>query len=28
MILVYEDITFIPKFEGAHPERGRWMRVE
>jgi len=26
-ILVFEDITFIPKFEGGHPERGRWMRV-
>ena len=22
-ILVSEDITFIPKFEGGHPERGR-----
>jgi len=26
-ILVSEDITFIPKFEGNHPERWRWMRV-
>jgi len=23
IILVYGDITFIPKFEGGHPERGR-----
>ena len=23
MILVSGDITFIPKFEGSHPERGR-----
>jgi len=23
IILVSEDITFIPKFEGGHPERGR-----
>jgi len=23
MILVFEDITFISKFEGGHPERGR-----
>jgi len=27
MILVSVDITFIPKFEGGHPKRGRWMRV-
>ena len=27
IILVSGDITFIPKFEGGHPERGRWMRV-
>ena len=27
MILVSGDITFIPKFEGGYPERGRWMRV-
>ena len=27
IILVSWDITFIPKFEGGHPERGRWMRV-
>jgi len=27
IILVSGDITFIPKFEGSHPERGRWMRV-
>ena len=27
IILVSGDITFIPKFEGDHPERGRWMRV-
>ena len=27
IILVSADITFIPKFEGGHPERGRWMRV-
>ena len=27
IILVYGDIKFIPKFEGGHPERGRWMRV-
>jgi len=26
-ILVSADITFISKFEGGHPERGRWMRV-
>jgi len=26
-ILVSADITFIPKFEGGHPVRGRWMRV-
>ena len=23
IILVSRDITFIPKFEGGHPERGR-----
>ena len=23
IILVFGDITFIPKFEGGHPERGR-----
>ena len=27
IILVSGDIMFIPKFEGDHPERGRWMRV-
>jgi len=27
IILVSEDIKFIPKFEGSHPERWRWMRV-
>ena len=27
IIPVSEDITFIPKFEGDHPERGRSMRV-
>jgi len=27
IILVSGDITFIPKFEGSHPEWGRWMRV-
>ena len=27
VILVSGDIKFIPKFEGNHPERGRWMRV-
>ena len=27
IILVSGDITLIPKFEGDHPERGRWMRV-
>ena len=27
IILVSGEITFIPKFEGGHPERGRWMRV-
>jgi len=27
IILVSGDITFIPKFEGGHPELGRWMRV-
>jgi len=27
IILVSGDITVIPKFEGGHPERGRWMRV-
>ena len=27
IILVSGDITFIPKFEGGHPERGRWIRV-
>ena len=27
IILVSGDTTFIPKFEGGHPERGRWMRV-
>ena len=27
VILVSGDITIIPKFEGGHPERGRWMRV-
>jgi len=27
IILVSGDITFIPKFEGGHPEWGRWMRV-
>ena len=27
IILVSGDITFITKFEGGHPERGRWMRV-
>ena len=27
IILVSGDITIIPKFEGSHPERGRWMRV-
>jgi len=27
IILVSGDITFIPKFEGVHPERGHWMRV-
>ena len=25
--LLSGDIKFIPKFEGDHPERGRWMRV-
>jgi len=27
IILVSGDITFIPKFEGGHPERWHWMRV-
>ena len=27
IILVSEDITLIPKFEGGRPEGGRWMRV-
>ena len=27
IILVSGDITYIPKFEEDHPERGRWMRV-
>jgi len=27
IILVSADIAFVPKFEGGHPERGRWMRV-
>ena len=27
IILVFRNIKFIPKFEGDHPERGRWMRV-
>jgi len=27
IILVSGDIKFIPKFEGDHTERGRWMRV-
>jgi len=27
IILVSGDVKFIPKFEGDHPERGRWMRV-
>jgi len=27
IILVSGDIKLIPKFEGDHPERGRWMRV-
>ena len=27
IILVSGDITFIPKFEGSHPERERWMKV-
>jgi len=27
IILVSGDIKFIPKFEGGHPKRGRWMRV-
>jgi len=27
IILVSGDIKFIQKFEGGHPERGRWMRV-
>jgi len=27
IILVSGDIKFISKFEGGHPERGRWMRV-
>ena len=27
IILVSGDITFTPKFEGGHPELGRWMRV-
>jgi len=27
IILVSGDITLIPKFEGGHPERRRWMRV-
>jgi len=27
IILVSGDITFISKFEGGHPKRGRWMRV-
>ena len=27
IFLVSRDIKFIPKFEGDHPERGRWMRV-
>jgi len=27
IILVSGDITSVPKFEGGHPERGRWMRV-
>ena len=27
IILVSGDIKFIPKFEGDHPERGRWMGV-
>jgi len=28
IILLSEYITFIPKFEGGHAERGRWMKVE
>ena len=27
IILVSGDIRLIPKFEGGHPERRRWMRV-
>ena len=27
IILVSGDITFVPKFEGGHPERGRWMSI-
>ena len=27
IILLFGDITFIPKFEGSHPERGHWMKV-
>jgi len=27
IMLVSGDITIIPKSEGGHPERGRWMRV-
>ena len=27
IILVSGDITVIPKFDGDHPVRGRWMRV-
>ena len=27
IILVSGDIMSIPKFEGGHPERGRWIRV-
>ena len=27
IILVSGDIMFIQKFEGGHPEQGRWMRV-
>jgi len=27
IILGFADISFISKFEGVYPERGRWMRV-
>ena len=27
IILVSGDITIIPKLEGGHPKRGRWMKV-